>query len=144
MQFGNVAILVASNSRTVEIFLKIFLNDFKKRHAVPWNFYEEIKEHRRPAMADKFTLRHRVEPSLSEHARRRMSGRSINTRMIDQVLRYGRECHTRHATIYAVGHREIKEHGRFLEECAGIHVLCSSDGTVITTYRNHDLRGLRR
>jgi len=95
-------------------------------------------------MADRFVKHHTPVLTLSNHARRRMSGRSINERMIDQVLRFGRECHTRHTTIYAVGQREIQEHGRFLEECAGIHVLCSSDGTVITTYRNHDLRGLRR
>jgi len=94
-------------------------------------------------MADRFLMKHEPQLSLSDHARRRMFGRSINNWQIDQVLRYGRECHTRNAVIYAIGHREVKEHGKFLEACDGIHVLCSNDGTIITTYRNHDLRGLR-
>ncbi len=82
--------------------------------------------------------------SITNHARQRMSARSINEWHIDQVMQYGRESHTRKAVIYAIGKKEVKEHGRFLEPCAGIHVLCSpQDGAIITTYRNHDLSGMK-
>lgn len=81
---------------------------------------------------------------ITNHARQRMSGRSINESEIDLVLNYGRSSHTRKAVIYAIGRREIKEFGRFLEPCEGIHVLCSAlDGAIITTYRNHDLSRMK-
>lgn len=84
------------------------------------------------------------QPIFTKHASSRMSERSINEWHIDQVLRYGREAHTRKALIYAVGRKEVQVNGRFLEPCEGIHVLCSpADGAIITTYRNHDLKGLR-
>lgn len=82
--------------------------------------------------------------NFTTHARNRMSGRSINEWQIDQVIRYGREAHTRSAVIYAIGRKEIKYYGRFLEPCEGIHVLCSpQDGAIITTYRNRDFSGLK-
>lgn len=81
---------------------------------------------------------------ITNHARQRMSNRSINEWDIDQVMRYGRESHTRKAVIYAIGRKEVKKYGHFLEAYEGIHVLCSpTDGAIITTYRNHDLSGLR-
>ncbi|MEI6215438.1 MAG: DUF4258 domain-containing protein [Desulfuromonadales bacterium] len=91
-------------------------------------------------------MAYHIEPTndFTSHARQRMSTRSINEWHIDQVIRYGRESHTRKAVIYAIGKKEVKEHGRFLEKCEGIHVLCSpADGAIITTYRNHDLKGLK-
>lgn len=84
------------------------------------------------------------QPALTKHASDRMSERSIKEWQIEQVLSYGRKSHNRKAVIYAVGRKEVQANGRFLEPCTGIHVLCSpEDGTVITTYRNHDLKGLR-
>ncbi len=81
---------------------------------------------------------------VTNHARQRMSERAIKEWQIEQVLSYGREAHSRKAVIYAVGRKEVQANGRFLEPCEGIHVLCSpADGAVITTYRNHDLKGLR-
>ncbi len=81
---------------------------------------------------------------VTNHARHRMSESSIREWQIEQVLTYGREAHNRKAVIYAVGRKEVQANGRFLEPCEGIHVLCSpSDGAIITTYRNHDLKGLR-
>lgn len=82
--------------------------------------------------------------TISSHASKRMSERSIKEWQVDQVIIYGRESHNRKAIIYAVGRKEVKENGKFLETCKGIHVVCSpQDGTIITTYRNQDLRGLR-
>ena len=81
---------------------------------------------------------------FTNHASSRMSARSINEWQIDQVMRYGRETHTRRAVIFAIGKKEVKHYGRFLEPCEGIHVICvPSEGTIITTYRNHNLKGLR-
>lgn len=82
--------------------------------------------------------------NVTNHAQLRMITRSITEWHIDQVMRYGRSTYTRKAVIYAVGRKEIKTNGRFLEPCEGIHVLCSADnGAIITTYRNHNLKGLR-
>ncbi len=82
--------------------------------------------------------------SITNHALERMSARSINESQIDQVMRFGRESHTRKAVIYTIGRKEVKANGRFLEPCEGIHVLCSlRDGSIITTYRNHNLKSLR-
>lgn len=87
----------------------------------------------------------RSENPITNHARRRMSGRAINEWQIDQVMCYGRETHARNAVIYAVGRKEIKEYGTFLTECEGIHVICSPrDGAIITTYRNQDLGRMKR
>lgn len=82
---------------------------------------------------------------ITDHARLRMRYRSITDWQIAQVIRYGRIAYTRQAVVYAVGNKEVKENGRFLEQCEGIHVLCSLlDGVVITTYRNRNLKGLRQ
>jgi len=86
-----------------------------------------------------------IQIHLTRHASSRMSERSIREWQVEQVLTYGRLTHNRKAIIYAVGRKEVKENGRFLEACEGIQVICSpTDGTVITTYRNHDLSGMRR
>lgn len=81
---------------------------------------------------------------FTNHAQCRMSGRSINEQQIDLVMTYGREAHSRKAVIYAIGRREVSKFGKFLEDCEGIHVLCSpDDGAIITTYRNRDLSGMK-
>lgn len=86
-----------------------------------------------------------VNSHFSKHAINRMNERSIDKWQVDQVLAYGRSCYNRKAIIYAVGRKEVKEHGRFLEPCAGVHVVCSSGGNIVmTTYRNHDFRSMRR
>lgn len=82
--------------------------------------------------------------TLTCHARDRISGRGIREWQVEQVMLYGRVSHVRSSTVYAVGQKEIREYGKFLEPCAGIHVLCSSEtDAVITTYRNRDLRRLK-
>ncbi len=82
---------------------------------------------------------------ISKHASSRMSERSIKECQLEHVLYYGRRSHNRKAVIYAVGRKEVRKNGQFLQSCEGIHVVCSpQDGTILTTYRNHDLSGLRR
>lgn len=87
-------------------------------------------------------LRH----SLSAHARQRMNARNLGLTAIKATLDFGRVVYTRGAIIYAIGKKEVRRHrstrgdlGRF----EGVHVVCAPDGTVITTYRNHNFRGIR-
>lgn len=82
---------------------------------------------------------------ITKHASSRMDKRSIKEWQVEHVLDYGRRCYSRKAIIYAVGRNEVRRNGRFLESCEGIHVICSpQDETIFTTYRNHDMRYLRR
>jgi predicted aconitase with swiveling domain len=81
---------------------------------------------------------------LTTHAKTRMAGRAISRDDINMVMTYGRISHVRGAVIYAIGHKEVAQEGILLRNCQGIHVVCSlEDGSVITTYRNSSLRGLR-
>ncbi len=85
-----------------------------------------------------------IQNPLTHHASHRMSERSIKEWQVEQVLTYGRAAHNRKAIFYAVGRKEVKEYGKFLESCQGVHVLCSpKDGAVITTYRNNSLKSLK-
>jgi len=91
-------------------------------------------------------MAHRIELTngITNHAKQRMSTRSINESQIEQVPSYVRKAYCNKAVIYTIGSKEVEEKGRFLEPCEGIHVLCAlDDGSIITTYRNHDLKGLR-
>lgn len=90
--------------------------------------------------------RYEAQPNLilTDHARTRISHRGIREWQIEQVLLYGRASHTRNSLIYTVGRKEVKENGKFLEPCQGIHVLCVPEsGAVITTYRNSSLKSLK-
>ena len=83
---------------------------------------------------------------LTKHAAKRMTGRRISIAAIDAVISYGRTAYVKGATVHAIGRREIgryRRNGVDLSGYAGIHVVCASDGAVVTTYRNQDLRGLR-
>jgi hypothetical protein len=83
---------------------------------------------------------------LSDHAEKRMTGRRIPARAMDAVLTYGRVAYVRGAQIFTIGRKEVERHRRNgieLSGWEGIQVVCSGDETVLTTYRNHDFRGLR-
>lgn len=84
---------------------------------------------------------------LTHHARLRMDGRRISAAAVDAVLAHGRTAWVRGAQIYALGHREVARaarRGLDLRSFAGLQVVCAPDGDVLTVYRNHDFRGLRR
>ena len=86
------------------------------------------------------------QPVLSQHAWERMCGRSIPPAAVQAVLAYGRKVHVRGAAIHAIGRKEVVHHrrlGRNLSAFDGLQVVCSPEGLVITTYRNHDFNGLR-
>lgn len=84
--------------------------------------------------------------AMTQHARSRMQSRAIDRETIELVLMYGRVVHTRGADIHVVGRREIRRlraQHIILDQCEGVHVICSAAGKVITVYRNHDFSGLR-
>ena len=83
---------------------------------------------------------------LTRHAWGRMCARGINIDLITAVLDYGRSSFIRGAQIFAIGRKEVakfKEMGIDLTHCEGLQVVCSTDGWVLTAYKNHDFRGLR-
>jgi hypothetical protein len=83
---------------------------------------------------------------LTHHASLRSQQRCISRPTIDLVTTYGREIHTRGATFMVVGRKEVDKYKGFgidLSKAQGVHVLLSSEGQIITTYRNQDLRKIR-
>jgi hypothetical protein len=83
---------------------------------------------------------------ISLHAQDQMDARSISTDALRSALKYGRAVWTRGARVYAIGRKEVqfyRAHGIDLARFEGVHVVESVGGTVITVYRNRDLRGLR-
>ena len=87
------------------------------------------------------------EDYISLHAKQRMDLRGMSQRDIELVLQYGRKIYSRRTVFHVIGRKEIK---KYAEQCtelralAGVHVLTVPDNdTVLTAYRNHDLRGIR-
>lgn len=83
---------------------------------------------------------------FTDHARSRMSARSVSADQIDLVLAFGRVVHTRGAQIHVIGYREVsrfRRRGVDLSRCEGLHVVCSPDGAILTVYRNRDFSPLR-
>jgi len=83
---------------------------------------------------------------FSHHARVRMTGRRLSEHDVTAVIEFGRHIHARGAQIYVVGRKEIvnfRKRGMDLRPLEGIHVVCSREGYVITTYRSRDLRGVQ-
>ncbi len=84
---------------------------------------------------------------LTHHARRRMDGRRIPSEAVEAVLAYGRAVWARGAQIYALGRKEVERasrRGLDLRPFAGLQVVCAANGDVLTVYRNHDFKPLRR
>lgn len=89
---------------------------------------------------------HEENPVMTTHAKARMRQRSVSTPAIEAAMAFGREVHTRGATIYAIGRREVREAAALGEDLGafeGVQVVCSRDGAVITVYRNRDFKGLK-
>jgi hypothetical protein len=87
-------------------------------------------------------------PCLTGHAGSRMGSRRISRDDVAVVLSYGRTCHVRGAVIYALGRQEAaccREDGLRPDRLEGLQVVCAREsGAVLTVYRNHDFRSLRR
>lgn len=83
---------------------------------------------------------------LTRHATARMTHRGIPAEVIETVIDYGRAVYTRGAVIHAIGRKEVERYRQEdidLSDCEGVQVVCSTDGAVLTVYRNHRFRGLR-
>lgn len=83
---------------------------------------------------------------LTGHAQRRMTARRLNREAVSAALEYGRVVFVRGAHIFAIGRNEVQTYaleGIDLTRFEGVQVVCTSDGTVLTAYRNRDFRGLR-
>ena len=83
---------------------------------------------------------------ITRHARKRMNTRGISSSAVSAVIQYGRFFYVRGAKVYVIGRREVESYGDVgidLSGFEGIHVVCSLEGVIITTYRNKNLRGLR-
>ena len=83
---------------------------------------------------------------LTRHAHRRMAARSLSSETVTAVLTFGRSVHARGAEIRVIGRKEIARYrpqGVDLTPFEGVQLVCAQDGTIITMYRNRDLRRLR-
>ena len=84
--------------------------------------------------------------TITKHAWMRMNTRRISQTALSAVINYGRVVYVRGAKIYVIGRKEVEAFLRKdieLTDYEGIHVVCSPEGTIMTTYRNRDFRGLR-
>lgn len=84
--------------------------------------------------------------AITQHAALRMQQRGIAIEAVEQVLTFGRRIHAKGITYRVVGRKEVAKyspHGVDVTACQGLQVLVSSDGAVVTAYRNHDLHGIR-
>lgn len=83
---------------------------------------------------------------LTYHATARKSHRGIPSEVIESVVEFGRVVYTRGAMIHAIGRKEVERYRQEdidLSDCEGVQVVCSTDGAVLTVYRNHNFHGLR-
>lgn len=84
---------------------------------------------------------------LTEHARQRMNQRGVSEQAVELALQFGRKIHSRHALFHVIGKKEINKLGDQhpeLKELDGVQVLTTEDSeSVVTVYRNHDLRAIR-
>lgn len=83
---------------------------------------------------------------ITKHAMSRMNQRRLSEEAIMMVIAYGRLVRVRGAEIFAVGKKEVERYladGIDLSKFKGVQVVCNSDGSIITVYRNNDFHGLR-
>jgi hypothetical protein len=84
---------------------------------------------------------------LSRHARVRMDARRLSEEALTMAMTYGRLARVRGAEIHAIGRKEVQRYatkGINLSRYEGVQVVCSTDGIILTIYRNNDFRPLRR
>ncbi len=87
-----------------------------------------------------------VNAPMTSHALKRMNSRGISQDAVLATLIYGRTIHGRGAVICVIGRKEVEQFSGAeinLSDYEGVHVICSKDWTVLTTYKNKDFRGLR-
>lgn len=83
---------------------------------------------------------------ISTHAEFRMNQRGICQESIELVLEFGRQIYARRAIFYVVGKKEIARYSDRepkLKLLEGLQVISANDGTILTAYKNKNLRGIR-
>ena len=84
--------------------------------------------------------------NTTEHATQRLEQRGISKKQMMLAFKYGRVIHSRRAVYHVVGKKEIAMYSHIepeLKNMDGIQLVMSSDDTVLTVYRNKDLRKIR-
>ncbi len=74
---------------------------------------------------------------MTTHARQRSRQRGIPETAISHAIDYGRHRRDRDADHFQVGWREVRHWARKgvdLSPYEGVHVVCASDGAVLTAY----------
>lgn len=82
----------------------------------------------------------------SQHAQIREGQRGISQKQVVLAYQYGRVIHSRRAIYHVIGNKEIEKYGSVepeLKAMNGIQLVTSSHGTVLTAFRNKDLRKIR-
>ncbi len=100
-----------------------------------------------PATKNRFET-YRIEGrfTLTHHAKERMAMRGLRADAIDAALAYGRVVYVRGTDIYAIGRKEIAryaEEGIDLSAYDGVQVVVTTNGAILTVYRNRSFNGLR-
>jgi len=83
---------------------------------------------------------------LTNHAKARMATRGLSADAIDAALTFGRVVYVRGADICAIGRKEIAwyaKDGIDLSAYDGVQVVTTTDGIILTVYRNRSFNGLR-
>lgn len=84
---------------------------------------------------------------LTNHALERMTYRGVREKAVQAVLDFGRVISIRGADHCVIGRKEVAyyaKEGIDLSPYEGLHVVVGDGGVILTVYRNHSLRGLRR
>ncbi len=87
-----------------------------------------------------------TEPSLTQHACTRMQQRGIGKSDVELVLQYGRCIHARGVVFHVIGYKEVARWAALdinLSSLAGVQVLATREGVVVTTYRSHNLHAIQ-
>ena len=82
----------------------------------------------------------------SHHALIREEQRGISHKQVVLAYQYGRVIHSRRAVYHVIGNKEIEKYGSIepeLKTMNGIQLVMSSNGIVLTAFRNKDLRKVR-
>ena len=88
----------------------------------------------------------RIHLPMTTHVRTRMQQRGIRPDDVEAALSYGRAINARGMTFFVIGHKEVRKYsarGIDLGNLAGIQVLVSREGAIVTTYRSHDFHAIK-
>jgi hypothetical protein len=82
----------------------------------------------------------------SQHAQIREGQRGISQKQVVLAFKYGRVIHARRAVYHVIGKKEIDKYVSIepeLKNMNGIQLVMSVNGTILTVFRNKDLRKVR-